>query len=87
MVISGKANFSQASFEMLFVLTFSDWWVVKVMPARIGEIPLQHLVITRLDANDVKNLDKFSREYGVKRSTMVRLAVREYLTKVEPPAA
>lgn len=56
------------------------------MPARIGEIPLAHLAITRLDANDVKFLDKFSKDYGVKPATTLRLALREFIAKTEPPA-
>ncbi len=51
------------------------------MPARIGEIPLEHLAITRLDANDVKNLDNLSKVHGFKRCTLIRLAIREYISK------
>lgn len=54
------------------------------MPAKIGDIPLSHHVVTRLDAEDIEKLNKFSKVHGFKRCTLIRLAVREYLLKMEP---
>jgi predicted DNA-binding protein len=57
---------------------------VKAMPAQIGNIPLSHHVTTRLDAEDIEKLNKFSKVHGFKQCTLIRLAVREYLSKMEP---
>jgi len=56
------------------------------MPARIGDIPLSHHVATRLDTKDLEKLNEFSEAHGFKRCTLVRLAVREFISKTEPSA-
>jgi len=56
------------------------------MPAQMGDIPLTRHIATRFDAKDLENLDKLSKARGFKRCTLIRLAVREYISKTEPLA-
>jgi metal-responsive CopG/Arc/MetJ family transcriptional regulator len=56
------------------------------MPARIGNIPLNHHVATRLDTKDLEKLNEFSEAHGFKRCTLIRLVLREYISKIEPSA-
>lgn len=55
------------------------------MPAQMGNIPLTHHIATRFDAKDLEKLDRLSKARGFKRCTLIRLAVREYISKTEPP--
>ncbi len=55
------------------------------MPAQMGDIPLTHHIATRFDLKDLEKLDRLSKARGFKRCTLIRLAVREYISKTEPP--
>ena len=55
------------------------------MPVKIGDIPLSHHIATQFDTKDLEKLDRLSRARGFKRCTLIRLAVREYISKTEPP--
>ncbi len=55
------------------------------MPAKLGDRVLDHLVVTRLDEQDAQRLEEFSKRRRLKKGTIIRLALREYIT--QKPAA